>query len=387
MLSTRFFWFWLIGLGVALSAWTPARSEESVPPQADRIFQVLSPPPWPKGLRTPLEEAAAGLGQRRIRLARATVDADLLMAMSRADRDESMTRVMREAMGGAVDPEDFIFFLDDVLREARYESGENEVWVTPGRARKAGIYLHPQDVFQARSRRYGEHGFPNTDRPQVQSELPPASDGDPLGPNWTMRFKNPPTESERLSALASDPRSADFSSRITALMEQLRAQGAWVELTSTVRSPKRGYLMWGAFLLSQADSEESLRATLERLERANTEWELFVPIRWSPSQDTETIRERAREMADTYQVVFATESGARSSDHYSGKAVDLVAVALPRHLELLAPDGAEGHFDLSSPEHSRDLSLSPELIKWIEEHFELRKLQGDYPHWVDALRD
>ena len=98
------------------------------------------------------------------------------MGMSQSSIDEPMTRVMREAMGGAVDPEDFIFFLDDVLGESQYESGEEEVWITPSRARKAGIFLHPDDVFQAGARRYGEHGFPSTDRPRVQSDLPPAQD-------------------------------------------------------------------------------------------------------------------------------------------------------------------------------------------------------------------
>ena len=145
--------------------------------------------------------------------------------------------------------------------------------------------------------------------------------------------------------------------------------------------------MWGAFLLSQSGSEASLFQDLERLERLNSEWGLFVPIRWGESADADTIRQRAQAMADTYQVVFATESGARSSDHYSGKAVDLVAVALPRDLELVAPDGKKRRFDLSSAEQARDLSLSPELIRWIEEHFGFKKLEGDYPHWVDALRD
>jgi len=35
-------------------------------------------------------------------------------------------------------------------------------------------------------------------------------------------------------------------------------------------------------------------------------------------------------------------------------------------------------------EQTRDLSLSPELIAWVEGHFELEKLVTDYPHWNDA---
>ena len=378
---------WLIGLGVALPSWSHASVEGSTSPRADRVFDVLSPPPWPQGLRTPLEEAASLLGPRSIRLARSEVNADLLMGLSRTPADEPMTRAMREAMEGAVDPQDFIFFLDDVLREEKYAAAGNVVWVTPGRARKAGIFLHPDEVFTGGARLYGEHGFPDTDRPRVQSGLPPAKDGDPPGPEWTMRFKNPATESERIEALSSAPLSADFASRISSLMKQLRAQGAHVELTSTLRSRERGYLMWGAFLLSRSTSEASLLQGLDKLEQANSEWGLSVPIHWRQSGEADLIRQRARAMADTYQVVFATEAGARASDHYSGKAVDLVAVGLPRYLVLIAPDGAKHRFDLSSPDHSRDLSLSPDLIRWIEEHFGLKKLKGDYPHWVDGLRE
>ena len=64
-----------------------------------------------------------------------------------------------------------------------------------------------------------------------------------------------------------------------------------------------------------------------------------------------------------------------------------MGVALPRHLELLAPDGERGLFDLSGPEQPRDLSLSPILIEWVEEHFGIKKLRKDYPHWVDDLRE
>jgi hypothetical protein len=91
-------------------------------------------------------------------------------------------------------------------------------------------------------------------------------------------------------------------------------------------------------------------------------------------------------MADTYDVVYATEKGARWSHHYSGVAADFVAVGLPRSLRLIAPDGADHTFDLSDPGHTRDLSLSPEVISWIEEHFGMKKLRSDYPHWNDANR-
>ena len=54
-------------------------------------------------------------------------------------------------------------------------------------------------------------------------------------------------------------------------------------------------------------------------------------------------------------------------------------------LRIRKPDGEERTFDLSDPEQPRDLSLTPELIDWIEEHFQLVKLRADYPHWDDAV--
>jgi hypothetical protein len=57
---------------------------------------------------------------------------------------------------------------------------------------------------------------------------------------------------------------------------------------------------------------------------------------------------------------------------------------MPRSVTLVASDGAVKTFDLSDPNESRDLSLTPRLIEWIEEHFFLEKLRVDYPHWDDA---
>jgi hypothetical protein len=199
-----------------------------------------------------------------------------------------------------------------------------------------------------------------------------------------MRYRNPSQEEQALSALAGIRVGASFASRIRGLIDQLRAQGAQVYLNSTVRSRERGYLMWGAFVLSQAADEEDLLAGIEVLERARDEWELAVPIQWQHPGGWQATREAARAMAETYEVVYATEAGARASDHYTGRAVDLVVLALPRQLALLAPNGEIGRFDLSPPKAARDLSLSPEVIEWLEENFDLTKLRSDYPHWSDA---
>ena len=145
--------------------------------------------------------------------------------------------------------------------------------------------------------------------------------------------------------------------------------------------------MWGAYILSRVRSGKELRYLVKVLDQRNREWGLRIPIRWSMPGKWQDIRAAAQAMAETYSVVFATESGAKNSNHYTGVAADFSAVNLPRELTLESPDGSQKKtFDLSSPEEPRDLSLSPQIIEWIETHFELHKLPYDYPHWDDRAK-
>ena len=69
-----------------------------------------------------------------------------------------------------------------------------------------------------------------------------------------MRYRNPEGEEALLEALRGKRSSGDFADRIAGLISQLRAAGAEVYLNSTVRSRERGYLMWGAYVLSRSDT-------------------------------------------------------------------------------------------------------------------------------------
>jgi hypothetical protein len=353
--------------------------------ETNRAWEVLDPPTRTSGPRGQLLAAAAALGDVRIELAGASLDGDRLAAIARATPDQRLVAGLRDALGLPVDADDLLLFLDDVLRARAGAGGDPPVFVTAGRARTHGILLHPDDVFGDRPRRYGSRGALPIDRPVPQrDDLPPAADGDPPGPGWAMRYRNPLGEAERLAALTRRTGDPGLERRVRLLVDQLRAQGAEVSVSSTVRRPERGYLMWGAFLLSRTESASDLDRTVDRLDRANRDWGLDVPITWRPPVGWRAVREAAREMADTYEVVFATEQGARRSRHYGGRAVDLVAVDLPRRLVLEAPDGAVRAFDLSGVDEPLDLSLTPEVIDWIEAHFGLRKLRSDHPHWDDA---
>ena len=379
----------LLFVAVLLAGPWPGLSRAEGPPGPrslvpDRVFDVIPAPPWPGGSGQAMAFAGEALGDWKLHLAGVPVDGPRLVALAEGAPGESLEAALRVDLGRPVDLGDFIFFLDDVLRDGARGLRGQLVWVTPGRARSAGILLHPDDVFAGKPRLYGEGGPLAIDRPQPQRDMDPALDGDPPGPPWAMRYRNPSQEEEALAALEIIRGNASFARRIRSLMQQLRDQGAEVYLNSSVRSRERGYLMWGAFLLSRASSEADLEARVERLRAARSEWALSVPIRWLHPGGWEATRDAARAMADTYEVVFATEEGARASDHYTGKAVDLVALALPERLELRSPRGDSYSFDLSSLTASRDLSLSPDLIEWLELNWGLNKLRSDYPHWSDT---
>ena len=379
-------------LALALTAWSllaAGRSSAATGPEpapqsiaTDRTYEVL-PRPVDGDLRATLRTAARELGSWTLELAGARVNGDVLRTILERP-DPELLRAAREQLRLPIDLDDLLLFVDDVLVAGRSGLRGQRVYVPSGRARSAGLLVHPQEVFEGRPRRYGERDRLEIDRPEAPQAYPEARDGEVLGPNWTMRYANPTTERVMLDELRRVRPDSALAERIESLIGQLREQGADVVLTSTVRPRERGYLMWGAFLLSRATARGEVERTLTRLQRANREWQLDIPIRWAHPEGWGPTVEAAREMADTYEVVYATEQGARSSNHYTGVAVDLVAIALPRELRLRAPDGTRKVFDLSAPAEPRDLSVSPAIIDWIESKFEIRKLRSDYPHWDDV---
>jgi len=83
----------------------------------------------------------------------------------------------------------------------------------------------------------------------------------------------------------------------------------------------------GALILSRADREASVRQRIGPLGEPKRESSLNTPIRWH---------------------------------HPDG--------------EILRA------FELSNPDHPRELDPAPARIEWVEEHFGMEKLRSDYPH-------
>jgi hypothetical protein len=342
------------------------------PLATDRNLDVL-----PEAPRAAFVQAAERLGDRALELAEAEIDAGVLRELAAPPEGEPLVRHVRETIGRPVDVEDFVLFLDDVLAA----KGPAVVSVPASRARAYGILLHPQDVFREKARRYGTFGELPVDDPPSQVGLEPAEDGDVAGPRWTARYQQPMTDDGKIAELeAENPR---FGRAVRRLFEQVQGQGAFTWIEAGVRPRARGFLLYASWYVSRSDTPEALKARIATLERYEREWGLDVPIRWRHPDGFSASVEAARAMADTYGVDYATPRGARRSSHYGGRAVDLVAVDLPRTLTLEAPDGATRTFDLSRPDNPRDLSLLPGVIRWIERHFGFRKLRRDYPHWSD----
>ncbi|TNE88296.1 MAG: hypothetical protein EP330_15350 [Deltaproteobacteria bacterium] len=356
--------------------------EPLAPIDVDTELDVLT---QTEDARAALREAGEKLGTWTLSIAGEDIDGPRLIALADTAPDEPFLRVVREQLGQPVDLPDFLLLLDDVLAAGDAGRRGEPFWISAGRLRSAGAFLHPDDVFKkGRPRRWANKPTLHVDQPVPQEGLEPPPPGAGPDPRWTALYTNPPDEPAHWTALAAE--NASFADRLQLLVAQLRAQDVEVYVTSTVRYRERGYLMWGAFELSRAKSEADVERIAAMLDAVQEEWELDVPIVWRHPDGWRATVEAARAMAESYDVVYATRKGAQFSNHYGGQAADLVALRLPRELTLSAPDGETHTWDLSDPEQARDLSLTPEVITWIEKHFGIDKLTSDYPHWGDARR-
>ncbi|MED5372798.1 MAG: hypothetical protein VX899_17400 [Myxococcota bacterium] len=392
-MNTRSKPLWLLALSAALVSGLSLAQEGSAPAEMPpgvglapiAINGRLDKLPAEASQREQLRAAGALLGDWTVKLAGVEVNGPVLTAWADTAPDEPFERVVREAMERPLDLGDLILLLDDVLVAGDAGRRGEPFDIGAGRMRSVGALIHPDDVFKNKPRNYprGKKEI-SVDTPAPPAVFEPAPDGSVLGPEWSARYPNPTERHELMETLAQARPDSDFAARMESLLRQLEAQGAQHWVTSTVRSRHRGYLMWGAFVMAKCDSEVCVGQTAAMLDERNSAWGLDTQIQWQDPAGWEATVEQARRMKDAYDVVYATEKGARYSNHYGGTAIDVVVVDLPRALHLDAPDGESADFDLSGVEHARDLSLEPALITWIEQHFALRKLTSDYPHWDDS---
>jgi len=375
-------WWMMMALGLAadVSLSTPL----DAPLATNQDWEALPEPADEAALRLDFALAswifaAAPGGIVSVGFAGEEIDARRLARWAATPLTRSLVTAVREDLRRPVDVHDLALFLDDLITTGRL----HDVTVPAGRARSEGLLVHPREVYQNQDWAYGTRPLA-TAASLAMPHTDPAEDGTPLGVGWTARFANPRTVAERLDALTGERPEAGLAERVASLGAQIEAQGGLFWVTSTVRDPRRGLLLWGSFLLSQARSAAQVEASVSRLEAAAERWGVSVDIVWRHPEGWQATVRAATEMAEAYDVVYATERGARSSRHYGGLSVDMVAIGLPASLTLVGSDGVAATFDLSDPSHTRDLSLEVDVVRWVERHFALRKLDSDYPHWTDT---
>lgn len=373
--------FFSICVILIISASVAAEDNRDAIP-ANAVFDLLQKKSKEHTYRQVLTEAGTKLGARRFYFAGNWVNGERLVKIAALRQNEPLLRTIREELRQPVDLHDFCLFLDDLLLAYTKKQIAVVPYLPPGRARSAGILLHPDDVYGKKPRRYGiRKDILYINQPKRQANLTPAENGDPLGPRWTVRFRNPATQEARMEALRKQAPDATFVPRLEHLLQQFKRQGATVIVTSTVRSRKRGYLMWGSFALGRCTRKPEADRLVKRLQKLNTKRNLNIPIQWEHPDGWRATVAAARDMAESYDVVYATERGAFYSNHYDGTAVDMVIRALPRVVRLESPSGTIRIFHLDDPSQPRDVSLTPEIVDWIEKHYKLDKLRSDYPHW------
>jgi hypothetical protein len=116
----------------------------------DPAWQTLTAPASSRdeALRDTLRAAGEALGDWTIELAGVAVDGPYLTSLAAADPDEPVTRVVRERFRQPIDLPDLLRFLDDVLVAGEAGRRGERFWVGSGRARSAGILLHPDDIYK-----------------------------------------------------------------------------------------------------------------------------------------------------------------------------------------------------------------------------------------------
>ena len=283
-----------------------------------------------------------------------------------------------------------MYFLDDVLKAGDQGLRGRPVVVSPSEARDAGIALSPEEALLHKSpRRYGTQRARLVHEPSPPENLtqPETEDGPALvgtSASETQPTRPPSWQSWARRTLILRSACRCFDQLAIQHDANDKSLDVPVDLSSTV--PGRGYLMFGAYSLSQAKRRLSWNQIVytsspdveaERWQTAALSPRPLLRTKdlstspGAPAGWTEATRDAAESMRATFGVAKATKNGALHSNHIRGFAADITANALPRFRPEY-PDGAKVTFDLSGDDESRDLSLTPKVITWINQHMASR---------------
>ena len=173
---------------------------------------------------------------------------------------------------------------------------------------------------------------------------------------WCRRF--PP--SARIEDLA-EP----FRSGVARFLDALRAAGASVVVSATYRPPERAYLMHWASAIAGYRDRNTGPWTQADPSLAQGSVAAMLGIDWTHDGDRAAAREAAREMVDTFGVVFP-------------------AALESRHVQRLAIDATISWRGVISIVDARGVAhdcAKQEDLWPIGASFGVHKLPSDPPHW------
>ncbi len=175
------------------------------------------------------------------------------------------------------------------------------------------------------------------------------------GPSWVAQF---PT-SRSIVDLA-----APFSKKLGAFVEAMRAAGAAVKVSATVRPKQRAYLMHWSWQISKGGFDPSKVPPMTG-----------VAVEWVHSTLAKS-RKAARDMVAGYGIVFKP---ALNSKHTEGLAIDMT-ISWSGSLKIKQQDGTVRTIS-SSPRNGGNAEL------WkVGAGYGAIKLPSDPPHWSDDGR-
>lgn len=176
------------------------------------------------------------------------------------------------------------------------------------------------------------------------------------GVSWTPHFSN----SNDISTLTDG-----FRQKAERFVSALRDAGASVNISSTLRPPKRAYLMHYSWEISKNKLNP---ASVPHREGVDIEW---VHKNANGSIDIALSRSAANDMVDSYKIVHRPSLTSR---HTEGKAIDMT-ISWKGDLHIRKANG-----EMITIKGGPKNGSNPDLIK-VGAAYGVIKLKSDPPHW------
>jgi Putative peptidoglycan binding domain len=192
-------------------------------------------------------------------------------------------------------------------------------------------------------------------KPAKDDKKRPAADPKKLsGAAWWRANEGRYPNSDKVSDLASS-----FQSNVKTFIAALKAAGASVDVSSTLRNPDRAWLMHYTWQVSRGNVKPDRVPANDKVE-----------IIWDHGDD-KTSQAAAKAMADLFKLRFKPSLTSR---HIEGKAIDM-DISWKGTLEIAGKDGKK--VSIGSPNNGAD---NDDLHK-LGADYGVIKLASDPPHW------